>query len=242
MRRITIPSVDVENIEFSDRLRGGYVDMPYLGGLKRIGPISITQSFGDERFGVPVVDASNIGETFSLEITESGERAWEGEVMLHRVDYKPLSQIVAYFHVLTNHEELDRFRRGEPRMATYTPFGDSLNRLIPKMKERVKEHLQTALKNEVRALGGARVAMTPESHPFYVGSPHAHGKHQWAKQTLDAAVEQAQAACLKSGEPQFVVQVVRIIDPATPRVREVKPPTARRRKATKVKATKKRRG
>lgn len=77
------------------------------------------------------------------------------------------------------------------------------------------------------------LAYTPETHSFYVGSLSTYNRVvssigvrpiQWAKATLGEAVEHAQAMCLKTGEEHFVVQVVRVITPATPKVRAVAPP------------------
>lgn len=56
---------------------------------------------------------------------------------------------------------------------------------------------------------------------FYVGSPKMNPLsndgtlyHTWAKSSIEAAIEAAKEKCEETGEPQIVVQIVRVIRPA----------------------------
>lgn len=69
------------------------------------------------------------------------------------------------------------------------------------------------------------IKMSPQNNKkitkkFYVGSPRMNPLstdgtfyHTWAKSSLEAAVEAAKEKCEETGEPQIVVQIVRVVRP-----------------------------
>lgn len=64
------------------------------------------------------------------------------------------------------------------------------------------------------------MSTTKITKKFYVGSPSmnplsSNGRHynEWAKSTLEQAIAQAKEKCEETGEPQIVVQIVRVVKP-----------------------------
>lgn len=70
-----------------------------------------------------------------------------------------------------------------------------------------------------------RLIMAPQNNKkitkkFYVGSPKMNPLgsdgsfyNTWAKSSIEAAIEAAKEKCEETGEPQIVVQIVRVIRP-----------------------------
>lgn len=138
------------------------------------------------------------GEPLDVTLLRQGREAWNGVVYVRA--FRPSSEANSSFDftVHTKHAALVRL----------------LTRLAKENQDVAKHIIQ---EGDFHPSGDILETMTPDSHQFYVGSPNTHTTHQWAKRTKDEAIKHAEELAVKQGKPQYVVQVIEIVEPKTSR-------------------------